>query len=242
MHETLEELQMTSKKHIRGDLKVYFSFFTLIFILLANKISVHITAFLIFSILSIYSIGWYYLKLLKIPTYFLLPSLLIIAFFIPGKSVDMAFPFKPTKEGLTLAFHTALRAYASLSILFYMVLTTTIPEIFAALKRLKLPSFVIELSLLIYRAIQILMDELSRLDKSANSRLGYSSKRTFINTASLLGYSLFIKSLERAEKMNLAMEARCYSGKMPIMKEKSSGYGIVVGILILLTILWVIAI
>jgi len=242
MHETLEELQMSSKKHIQGDLKVYFSFFTLFFVLVSNKISVHIATFLIFSVLSIHSIGWYYLKLLKVPTYFLLPSSFIIAFFIPGRSIDIPFLLKPTEEGLILAFHTTLRAYASLSILFYMILTTTIPEIFTALKRIKLPNFVIEISLLIYRTIQILMDELSRLDKSASSRLGYSSRRAFINTASLLGYSLFIKSLERAEKMNLAMEARCYSGKMPVMNRKSSGYGVVMGILIVLAVLWVIAI
>ncbi|AKG91279.1 cobalt ABC transporter, permease protein CbiQ [Geoglobus ahangari] len=238
MHETLEEVQMTSRKPINGDLKVYFSLFSLLFVVLSGKVSVYLAALAIFSALSIYAAGRHYLRLMKVPSYFLIPSAIIIAFFIPGSSISIPLPISPTKEGVELAFFTLMRSYASLSVLFFMILTTSIPEVFAALKRLRLPAFVVEMSLLVYRAIQVLMDELDRLDRSASSRLGYASKRAFLRTSSLLAYSLFMKSLERSEKMNMAMESRCYSGEMPVRSEESSGYALCLVISLVLIALW----
>lgn len=239
MHETLEEIQTSSRKPIDGNLKVYFSLFSLFFVVLSNSMAVYITALLLFSILALYSAGRSYIKLMKIPTYFLIPSALIIAYFIPGNEISTPFPINPTDEGLKLASTTVLRSYASLSILSFLVLTTTIPEMFAALKKLKLPGFIVEMSLLIYRTIQVLMDELERLDRSASSRLGYSSRKAFLRTSSLLAYSLFIKSLQRSEKMNLAMESRCYAGNMPVKSGKSSGYFLSLVVAALLIVSWV---
>ncbi|WP_456368913.1 cobalt ECF transporter T component CbiQ [Geoglobus sp.] len=236
MHGTLEEVQMTSRKPIRGNLRVYFSIFVLLFVVASGSTSVYLTSMAIFTLLGVYSAGKSYLRLMKVPTYFLIPSALVIALFIPGRAVTESLPISPTEEGIGLAVSTVLRSYASLSVLFFMIVTTSIPEVFSALKSLRLPGFVIEMALLMYRAIQVLMDELVRLDRSASSRLGYSGWRAYIRTASLLGYSLFVKSLERAEKMNMAMESRCYSGSMPVRSEKSSGYllcAITVSILIL---------
>lgn len=238
MHETLEEIQMTSRKPINGNLKVYFSLFSLLFVVLSNSVSVYVSALIAFSALAIYSAGRNYIRLMKVPTYFLIPSVVIIAYFIPGNKIPTPLPIDPTREGVELALVTVLRSYASLSVLLFMILTTSIPELFAALKKLRLPAFVIEMSLLIYRAIQVLMEELERLDRSASSRLGYSSRRAFLRTTSLLAYSLFMKSLERSEKMNIAMEARCYTGNMPVRDEKSSGYALCLAITLSLLASW----
>lgn len=224
MHRTLEEVQMNSKKIFRGNLKVYFPLFTLLMVLLLNDTLVYIAAFAIFSALSVYSAGREYFRLLRVPLYFIVPSSLIIAFFIPGKKVDLPLPINPSEEGLKLALEVLLRSFSAISIFFFLILTTTITEIFSAFKKLKLPDFIVEISLLIYRNIQVLYDELERLERAANSRLGFNGFRNFVRTSSLLAYSLFIKSLERAEKIEMAMESRCYSGKMPTYSEKSSGF------------------
>ncbi len=238
MHETLEEIQMTSRKPVDGNLKVYFSIFSLVFVVVSGSMAVYVSALIIFSLLATYSAGRYYLRMMKIPTYFLVPSAVIIALFIPGNPIFSNLPVSPTDEGVELAFTTVLRSYASLSVLFFMILTTSIPEVFAALKKLKLPEFVIEISLLIYRAVQVLMDELERLERSASSRLGYSSRRAFLRTSSLLAYSLFMKSLDRSEKMNMAMEARCYDGNMPVIGGKSSGHALCLAVILILAASW----
>ncbi len=242
MHRTLEEVQMGSRKRINGDVKVYFSLACLLFVIFSGKVSVFALAFLIFSALSIDAAGKHYVRLMKIPTLFLVPSVLLIAFLIPGSAIDVPFPVKPTREGVKVATTTLLRAYASLSILSYLILTTTIPEFFSALKKLRIPDFFVEMAMLIYRTIQVLMEELDRLDRAADSRLGYVSKRAFVRTAALLGYSLFMKSLERAEKMSMAMESRCYSGNMPVRSERNSGYLISAIVFAALTFAWVVGV
>lgn len=242
MHGTLEEIQTVSKKIIRGDLRVYFSLISLFFAVISGKPAVHITAFLIFSALSVHAAGRYYFRVIKIPAYFLASSMLILVFFIPGKTVfDIPFlPLTVSDNSLKTAAVTAARAFASLSVLSYLVLTTTVPEIFSAFKRIRMPDFVVETALLMYRAIQILMDEAIRLDRAAASRLGYKSKKAFLNTAALLSYSLFVKSLIRAEKLDIAMEARCYHGIMPVKAEPGSGYGFASLILLLLIAAWMV--
>lgn len=205
-------------------MKVYFPLFTLLLVLFLNDRLVYVTAFAIFSALSIYSAGKEYLRLLRIPLYFVIPSALIIAFFIPGKSVGFPLPVNPSEEGLKLASEVLVRSFSAISIFFFLILTTMITEIFSAFKKLKLPDFVVEISLLIYRNVQVLYDELERLERAANSRLGFNGFKNFVRTSSLLAYSLFIKSLERAEKVEMAMESRCYSGKMPTYSENSSGF------------------
>jgi cobalt/nickel transport system permease protein len=162
----------------------------------------------------------------------------VILLFIPGKTVYQLYFLKISEEGINTALNTALRALASLSIMSFMILTTTIPEMFSAFKKLKLPDFAVEISLLIYRVVQILLDEAVRLERSASSRLGYASRKVFVSTTALLSYSLFLKSLERAEKLDRAMDARCYSGVMPTLDRENTGAGYALAIAVLLVALW----
>lgn len=232
MHKTLEAVQVSSKKIVRGDLKVAFVLISLFLTILSSKPTVYATSLLIFSALSIHAAGREYFRILRIPLIFLLPALAVIALVTHG-NVLWKFSFITiTEEGINLATEAILRALASFSILSYLILTTTIPEFFSFLKRVGLPKFIVEIAVLIYRSVQVLFDELERMDGAASSRLGYSSRRSFIRTASLLSYSLFLKTLNRAEKLEMSMQARCYSGKMPVKSENSSGWGIALLILI----------
>lgn len=241
MHETLEEVQTSSRKIVEGNLKVYFSLLSLFFVIFSGKPAVYLTAFLIFSAMSLHAAGRHYLRVIRIPFFFLASSMLVLMFFIPGETLFRLpfLSFSITDKGLGVALLTGARALASLSVLAYLILTTTVPEIFSALKRLRLPDFIVEIALLMYRAIQILMDEAVRLDRATSSRLGYVSRRAFVNTAALLSYSLFIKSLVRAEKLDNAMESRCYQGVMPVMRCRSSGYRYVSSILLALVAAWI---
>jgi|Deesub1362A_J573_1020465.scaffolds.fasta_scaffold00195_19 cobalt/nickel transport system permease protein len=227
MHETFEAIQVSSRKIIRGHLRIFFILTSLFLTVLSQKMQVYLLAILIFSQLSYHAAGKNYFKILKIPMYFLLPSLLIILLITGGEELFRFWIFSIGKEGANSAIMTGLRAFASLSILSYLILTTTIPEFISALKKLRLPDFIIEIAVLIYRSIQILLDEAKRLDVAASSRLGYSNRKVFMKTTALLTYSIFLKSLHRAEKMEVSMQARCYNGKMPVREEKNSGWKIV---------------
>ncbi len=221
MHRTIEEIQLKSKKIVTGVANVYFVIISFILIYIFNSITVFAVALTLFFLISIYSSGLNYLRFMKLPTLFIIPALFVIAFITPGEKIFLVF----SREGIDLAFKTFLRTYASLSIMVYLIVTTSIPEMLFALRKLRLPDFVAEIMTLIYRTIQIFVDELMRLERSAESRLGFYGRKNMLRTSALLGYSMFIKSMERAEKLNMAMESRCYNGKIPNPSNKSSGIG-----------------
>ena len=219
MHPTVEEIQIKSRKIVSGIANVYFVIFSFILVYLFNSIPVFAVSLAIFITISLYSAGLDYLKFMKIPSLFLLPALFVITLITPGDKLFWIF----SKDGLYLAFKTFLRTYTSLSMMVYLISTTTIPELLYALQKLKLPEFVAEMMTLIYRTIQIFVDELMRLERSAESRLGFFGRKNMLKTSALLGYSMFIKSMDRAEKLNMAMESRCYNGKIPNPSNSSSG-------------------
>jgi len=233
MHQTIEEIQVKSRKVVKGSMNVYFVMISFTLVYFFNSVPVFVVAFFAFTILSIYSAGRDYLKFMKVPSLFIIPALAVIAFITPGEKTFIIF----SREGIYLAFKTFLRAYTSLSIMIYLITTTSIPDLLQSLRKIRLPEFVAEMMTLIYRAIQIFVDELIRLERSAESRLGFYGKRNMLRTSAMIGYSMFIKSMERAEKLNMAMESRCYSGKIPNPSQKSSGtfYALTVIALIVIT-------
>ncbi|MEM4496861.1 MAG: cobalt ECF transporter T component CbiQ [Archaeoglobaceae archaeon] len=211
MHETLESIQTRSKKLIDGNIKVYFALFSIAVAMFSKE--AQIAAILIFSILSIHAVGKNFLKIIEVPIFFLITSLLVILFTIDGKTVYEIWGLEITDRSVDVCTSTLLRATATLFIVGYLVVTTTLPEFISAIKFL--PDFIRELMMFSYRAIQILYDEVEKLDLSANSRLGFSNMKRRLKTSSLIAYSLFLKSMVRSRRFELAMVSRCYSGKFP---------------------------
>jgi cobalt/nickel transport system permease protein len=208
------------RKLVDGDLNVFFSLLSLLIVTVST--GAQIAGLIIFSFLAIYASWKRHLKILAAMLPFVLPGMLAIYL----------------TSGLQAALLTGLRCFASVSILSYVVITTTISELFASLKRLKLPDFFVEIATLVYRAIQVLLDEASRMEVAASSRLGFSRRKTFLKTAALISYSVFDKAMKRAAIMQLAMEARCYSGKMPLRSRESRGWFIALPSLCIIIAAW----
>jgi len=218
----IEEVQLTSKKIVDGDLKVFFPLVSLFLIVLSPKMSVHIVGLVVFLLLSIHAARKQFFRIIKPFFLFLIPGTLAVYL----------------TAGLSAAVSTGLRCLASISVLSYLILVTTLPEFLTSLRRLKLPDFVVEISTLIYRAIQILLDEAGRMEIAAKARLGHSSRKALLRTASLLSYSLFLRAMSRADRMSTAMEARCYSGRMPVYNNKSRGWFTAIACVLPIVIAW----
>jgi len=203
-HERFELEPGVARRVVEGDVNVYFSLFSLIVTVISSKWAVHALSLAIFASLCIYANWQAFLHLLKVPLAFLVPSAAVLCFV----------------SGAAVAAGVALRAISATTVLFYLVMTSPLPEVFSALKKLRLPGFIVEICMLVYRAIQVLYEELERLEAAADARLGFSSRKAVLRTATFLSYSLFLKSLRRADIMNKAMEARCYRGEMPTFSRK----------------------
>ncbi|MDW7989812.1 MAG: CbiQ family ECF transporter T component [Archaeoglobaceae archaeon] len=218
--EDLERIQLNARRLISGDLNVYFSLFALFFTLIFTKLQ--FLSIIIFTLLSIYAVGRNYLRVIEIPFYFIFPSILIILFTIDGKTIFEFWILKISDKAIETAFSTLLRVFATLSILFYLISTTTLPEFVSTLKRLKFPQFLVELMFLSYRTIQVLYGEAKKFEISAKIRLGYSGFRNSVSTTSLLARMIFLRAMDRIEKTVFATDLR--GEEIPELECENKGF------------------
>lgn len=226
MHHTLERIQVDATPAVTGPLRVYVVGAGLLLTATATQPAAFAVAILAFGVLTLHAVGRAYFAVLRYPLAFLLPSLALVAVVTPGTPVVELWGVSITTRGLDVAATTGLRAVASLTVLSFLVLTTTVPQLVAALDDLRLPAPVVELLLFVYRGIQVLVGESTRLHTAARLRGGFRSRRSLFRTTKLVGASLLVSSLDRATAFGVAMESRNYAGRMPVASSESGGYAV----------------
>jgi len=98
-----------------------------------------------------------------------------------------------------------------------LIATTSFPNVCHALRQLGLPSlFVSQLSFL-YRYIFVLMEETMRIVRARNMR-SYDQRGKGIRIFVRIVGILFIRTVERAERIYFAMLSRGFQGDMPSLK------------------------
>jgi cobalt/nickel transport system permease protein len=103
--------------------------------------------------------------------------------------------------------------------LFFIALTTPMIEIFSILKSLGLPDFLVELSMLMYRYIFVFVDQAAMIHSAQVMRLGDAGVKNSLNSFSMLSSVLFLRAWEQGERLIVAMDARCYDGKLDLMQQ-----------------------
>ena len=162
-----------------------------------------------------------YIKILAAASFFWLTSL--PALVINGVSLsDISSIQSDSWLGLNLGeyyiylshkgFHQALtiftRAFASVSCLYFLMLTVPFTEVLQTLRRFKFPTLLIELLLLMYRFFFIFLNTATELSIALKSRLGYRNYRTGIRSLALLIGQLLKRTLQKYSQFSLGIEAR----------------------------------
>lgn len=169
-----------------------------------------------------------YLSLLGLPAVFLLLSGLTLLwdFYqqLPSEAVLMI-PFfggwlavVPAAQSLSILVLS--RAFGAVSCLYFLSLSTPLPEILQVLRRIHVPSVVVMLAVLIYRYIFILLATFREMKDSAASRLGYRGLKRSLYTTGLVYGGLLVNSFRRASACFDAMESRCYTGQIAFLTKK----------------------
>ncbi len=112
------------------------------------------------------------------------------------------------------------RSLGAVSCLYFLSLSTPMPEILAVLRKAHVPSVVIELAVLMYRYIFILLSTYRNRRDAAASRLGFVSLRQSIRTMGCLYGNLLACSFKKAGACFDAMESRCYTGEIRFLSKK----------------------
>ena len=159
-----------------------------------------------------------YLALLSLPAAFLLLSGLALLWdYVPVMDGVAAIPLwngwlVVTAAAQVRARLVMARALGAMSCLYFLSLSTTMPEILSVLRRAHVPSVMTELAVLIYRYLFVLLSAYETMQDAAASRLGYSTFARSIRTTGAVYGNLLAASFRRAGACFDAMESRCYDG------------------------------
>lgn len=173
-----------------------------------------------------------YGRVLAIPMAFILigaSSLLVTLSFQSG-----GFHVGFARSGMMPAIRLVVRAMAAASCLIFFSLTTPTADWLPLLRKFHVPAVVVDLMMMTYRLLFVFAERLSTLQQAQAARLGNLTLRSRLRTTGLIGANLFIRSLDRARRIELGMEARCYNGEIPFLPfEHKPSVPVILGALML---------
>lgn len=216
-------------RYVNACEKTVFAVVTLLLCVMSRSIAIALIVLAAMGFLTVKKGGtplFRYLRLMTIPFAFLLMSTLAIilnwsktpldAFAIPLGSHFIT----SSRASLLFALQLILTALGAVSCLYFLSLSTPVPDILMALGRFHIPPLMIELMLLIYRFIFVLSDIASSIGTAQDSRLGNRNFRTSCKSFGALGSVLFIRAFAKSSKLYDAMESRCYDGRIRVLTEQ----------------------
>jgi cobalt/nickel transport system permease protein len=120
-----------------------------------------------------------------------------------------------TEDGLVLGASVALKVSISVLAMVILSSTTPFPSLLRGFEMLKAPRLILAIVAFMWRYLHVLAGEVSRMQTARVAR-GYSAGWVWqaASTGSLIA-TLFVRSLERGERVHLAMRSRLYDGSMP---------------------------
>lgn len=158
--------------------------------------------------------------LADIPVKHLLKQLLIVSLF--AVLVGIWNPILDRQEMLRIGnlgisggwisfFSIVLRFFLTASAALILIATTGISDICQGLQRMKIPRIFVTQILFLHRYIFVLAEEVFRLDRARAART-FGSKGMDFNTYSRMLGALLLRSLDRAQRVYVAMKSRGFDG------------------------------
>jgi cobalt/nickel transport system permease protein len=172
------------------------------------------------------------------PTYAARRSVIVLPFTVVAVSVVFTVPgrvlaswtvgpwtLEPTDAGLVRFVSIVARSMLSVMAVVLLTATTTIPDIAHALRHLRVPAPLVSTATFAYRYLFVLSDEALRLMRARDARSarlpGARGGGTLIWRGRVAGHmagQLFVRSMDRAERVHQAMVARGYTGHLMTMR------------------------
>jgi cobalt/nickel transport system permease protein len=129
-----------------------------------------------------------------------------------------------TDAGLVRLTSLMLRTWLSVQMAILLTASTTFPDLTHALRHLRVPAVLVAIISFMYRYLFVLVDEAQRLLRARAARsaalAGQKAGGSILWRAKVAGGmagQLFIRSLDRADSVYMAMVARGYRGQLLTM-------------------------
>jgi cobalt/nickel transport system permease protein len=151
---------------------------------------------------------------------FLILIWLLMPFTYPGASIAKIGPLTATRAGVNFALTISLKSTAIVLSLMSLIATIPMATLGHALYELRMPGKIVHLLLMTYRYIHVIEWEYQRLIRAAKIR-GFkpgTNFHTYKTTAYFVGV-LFIRAVERADRVSKAMKCRGFNGQFYCLTE-----------------------
>lgn len=170
-----------------------------------------------------------YLKLMSIPAGFWLSSMpaLIISGVATANCTEVqtdvwkgltvgGYYLYLSSHGMQQAGELLARAIASTSCLYFVMLTVPFIELLEILRRLRCPPLLTDLLLLMYRFIFTLLRTANELWTAQQSRNGYRTWKSSMNSLGILVGQLLQRTLMNYRQISLSLASRGFSGEFRV--------------------------
>ena len=184
-----------------------------------------------------------YFKRLLYPTYVAI-VVAVVQLFV-GTHVVATIPYLGWNiymEGITFAILIFARVLAAASILNLLITVTPMETLLDSLAWFRVPSVILDTTMLMYRYISVVSDERARIYKAQQSRCGYTKSVSVfrkLGNYGTVGGMLLVKSFDRALKVGDAMVSRGYTGTSSLFSyttKKMEKKDIAIGVLVVLAV------
>lgn len=144
-----------------------------------------------------------------------LPVVAVIPFVAGGDRVELL-GVGLSVDGLWGAWNFLAKAIIGVSVSLVVTATTTVPDILAALSKLRAPKILVAIASSMVRYLDLVVAEVDRTRVAMVSR-GYSPSWFWqVKPLATSAGTLFVRSYERSERVHAAMLARGFTGLLPI--------------------------
>lgn len=119
-----------------------------------------------------------------------------------------------TGAGLLMARDLAVRALAATLAMFTLACSTPMIDLLSALRRARVPDALVETAALVYRFTFGLLENVGAIHAAQEARLGYASRRAAMRSASMAVGVLFLRSWDRARRLEAGLAGRGYEDSL----------------------------
>lgn len=178
----------------------------------------------------------YYLKRSILALPFILAAIPLI-FTVPGTPFFSfaigTWEFSASFAGLERFTSIALKSWISVQAAIVLTTTTPFPDILMAMRTLRIPRLLVAIFGLMWRYLFVFADEAIRLLRARAARSGSTGNPNLhtggsiiwrAKTAGGLAGNLFVRSLERSERIYVAMVSRGYDGEIRSLPQEKMDY------------------
>lgn len=169
----------------------------------------------------------FFLKLMLLPFSFLVIGVLTVAVVLTGDPHPLLYWVRlggyclgVTASSLHLAVNLFLKSLGAVACLYFLSLTVHMVELFAVLRKVRIPALFVELMSLIYRFIFVLLETTDKIYIAQSTRWGYANLKTSYRSLGQLVSNLLRKSYSDSQMLYLTLTSRGYSGELKVLERE----------------------